>query len=1017
MIFQTSPKGENELRFEGYRYKFKLNASHSVLIGEQRGEIHSHTFEIRLDIRVDDDVFLDYKAFEKTVNQALDLYRGKYLNDISPFDKLEPTLENIGRVVCGAILDSMEKPDCLARMEISETPSRVYVITESEIQAIQNGKGMPETDRDVNSILIHDLQDITASELIDHYRDKPEPVKQEASILPQPEAVKPIALQGESKSVEPEIAQTQNKPLALVKIILSIAVVLSASVAFVLYLYRQGSYPWGSDTLGHIFRADLLYKDIKQGNYFPLYTNLWYNGIQPFRYWGPANYYILASFEFLTHGNAIRAFELFTGALFFIGAFGWILWGIKEKRMFLSVFIGILWFCLPDNLRVFFSEGNIPRCIITALFPFLLFFIWQYVEYGKKYALIPTILFMCIMIHCHLMISAMAGVTVAIFLFVFAIQTKKFKVSLQAVAALLLSFAVCGLWVFPALKGGLLSINSSVMFEDVMSTVASSFSKTLNPFLRFDNFEIYYFGLSIAFISVAGIFLAKKKSLPGFYTAVIILFGTNAALFPILARLPMNQLFWMYRYTPLAYGVFVVGLLQWKTLKKVLLVICVALLAADSFLSFLPLTHMVTPSAAMANSLEAAKSVTNQRIALLDESEFGSYPDYNIGSEGNITANAFGWASQGATTFSNDVMLNTALEARDYLYLFDRSIELGCDTIVVKKDKIPAQNESNLIGAGKKLQYSLYQSTGLVYIFHRSTPRQFGVISKYNGLAIGSTASNITLAFPCFEEGSSNNIEDYSYEKLSSYPYIFLSGFSYTNRKTAEALVSRLADNGVKIIIDMNSIPVDSITNRMTFLGVTAQTISFDENLPEMFYNGAMINCKKFDENNYHWNTVYLDNVPNPTGVAWIGNKKVVYFGQGQNKNISFLGFNLLYLGIVNKDSEAINLVGSAIQISSDKLPARTVVPIQIDSCPNQITIKSEYNGVNTTLANLDAFQSSRKLTGEHSLLFVDQGTTVIRLSYPYLGAGLLITAVGILGVVLLMIHISKEGRKHEKTS
>ena len=126
------------------------------------------------------------------------------------------------------------------------------------------------------------------------------------------------------------------------------------AVILVNYIQEQGIYPTGFDVFGHLFKSNLLYENIKEGNLYPLYTNLWYNGLQPFRYWAPLPYYLLALLQFIADGDVINSYLLFVGVSYTVGALGWIKFGIKHKRMLLATVIGCLWFFLPDNGRVFF---------------------------------------------------------------------------------------------------------------------------------------------------------------------------------------------------------------------------------------------------------------------------------------------------------------------------------------------------------------------------------------------------------------------------------------------------------------------------------------------------------------------------------------------------------------------------------------------------------------------------------------------------------------------------------------
>ena len=82
------------MAFDGYKFKFKFNASH--YIDAIRPEtIHSHTFHIILYLENDNNNFIVYNEIEKNINKYLDRYRGKCLNFVYPFDKITPTLENL----------------------------------------------------------------------------------------------------------------------------------------------------------------------------------------------------------------------------------------------------------------------------------------------------------------------------------------------------------------------------------------------------------------------------------------------------------------------------------------------------------------------------------------------------------------------------------------------------------------------------------------------------------------------------------------------------------------------------------------------------------------------------------------------------------------------------------------------------------------------------------------------------------------------------------------------------------
>ena len=205
-----------------------------------------------------------------------------------------------------------------------------------------------------------------------------------------------------------------------------VMLIIAGGALCLMYVLRErGYYASGYDTWGHLFKSDLMYRSIKEGNYYPLFTNLWYNGVQPFRYWAPLPYYLLAALQGLANGDIITTYYYFAGLSYFVGGCGWLLWGISSRRMTLCTFIGLLWFFFPDNMRVFFYEGNVPRMVTTMLIPYLVYFIWLFIQKDKKYAALCITLLTAIIALSHLMISAMMGIATFIFLIFHILGTRK----------------------------------------------------------------------------------------------------------------------------------------------------------------------------------------------------------------------------------------------------------------------------------------------------------------------------------------------------------------------------------------------------------------------------------------------------------------------------------------------------------------------------------------------------------------------------------------------------------------
>lgn len=113
-----------------YRFKFYLNASHSIIINGKQGEVHPHTWEMVLDILVQRDEFLQFNTFEKVAEEFFCTYQDSTLNEKKPFDAIVPTLENIVDYFGDELRKKMrETGGELIRIEGSETPTRSYVVS------------------------------------------------------------------------------------------------------------------------------------------------------------------------------------------------------------------------------------------------------------------------------------------------------------------------------------------------------------------------------------------------------------------------------------------------------------------------------------------------------------------------------------------------------------------------------------------------------------------------------------------------------------------------------------------------------------------------------------------------------------------------------------------------------------------------------------------------------------------------------------------------------------------------
>lgn len=118
------------LLYREYKFKFYLNANHYIIIDGKEGQRHPHTWEFMIEIRMDNEKFVQFAAYEKAIDNYFDKYQNRVINDIEPFDRIIPTLENMTDYIVHDIRKIVNNLGGeLVKMECSETPTRSYVIS------------------------------------------------------------------------------------------------------------------------------------------------------------------------------------------------------------------------------------------------------------------------------------------------------------------------------------------------------------------------------------------------------------------------------------------------------------------------------------------------------------------------------------------------------------------------------------------------------------------------------------------------------------------------------------------------------------------------------------------------------------------------------------------------------------------------------------------------------------------------------------------------------------------------
>lgn len=767
------------------------------------------------------------------------------------------------------------------------------------------------------------------------------------------------------------------------KLILELLIGIFMAVGLFLYLYLSGFSPKGYDIYGHLFKASFLTDSIKDGDLYPLYTRYWYNGMQLFRYWPIFTYYMMSVFQLITN-NIIITYYLFLCFIFLTGYFGWCLIGNREGKD-IYILIGVLWFFLPDNLRVTFNEGNLSRLMIMGLLPLFFYFYTNLLLYKKHF--IGSTIMVALITSTHFMMAAMCAIVFCLY----AIFKKDARKNcIWAIASFICGFLVAGILLFPGIKGGITSNSTTATI-----TSMSEYSQNLLISLSLERKStVNTFGFGMLIISI--LVLIKGKSKCGTIIGLIFFTLTSSMFIPILSQLPLSQVWWMTRFTTMGYILIMYEFGQLKLEKKLLAWLALIILGIDILVSIMVYFKVEDQSIEVSKEcmLEECKANTKTRIGVVDDG-FNSYLSYYF-YENNIDFMQ-GWAIQGAAIDENIVTIAESMKYGCYNYSFKNLLELGCDTILVNKNLV--SDEEGFTEYAKAYGYSILDESLTMYLLKLDMDiGTFGTNFEYENLAIGSSSIYISYLYPTFEEGYSDNINDYTYEELSQYKNIYLSNFSYSNQDYLEDLLMRLSNNGVNIFIDTTHLPINSLSISSLF-DVESRFIDIEE-LNYLEYNNK---AYKIDLP-YGWYTTYLEslNEDAKTSTFHYGEQELGYISKLDN--ITFIGLNLPFLGI---EGNVDGLLDDIFGMESEIVPYE-ITPIQIEYSKDMIEIKSDKE-VTTPLAYQDNFAGD--IEENHFLTRVNEGLTVVRISYKYFGFGLFLSLFGLLAtyIVNILVRISKK--------
>ena len=775
--------------------------------------------------------------------------------------------------------------------------------------------------------------------------------------------------------------------------------ILYAFLSFVAakLVQNSGIYPSGVETLGHIYKGDMLYKAIGDGDFWRLFDPLWYNGMEAMRYTAPLPLYLLALCQFLAGGNPLSGYLVFVAAIFFVGAISWHYVGFKVGRPFFGSLVGALWFFMPNNLYVLFHEGDLPQALCIALLPLLMYFVYSALR-EKPWHVWPKLsVYFAVFVLCQPSYAGLVFLAFVVYFVLDAIVSREWLGGARVAFSLVLGCLLAGTWLVPFLVRNCVSKVSM----DVLADYFQDMFLSLNPAARFQRGYVdVYFGLAVLLLAVFGGLLSKKKSLPGFWTGLVIFIGTLDISYIVLSHLPGGQVLHMLRFISIALCMVLFSFLIWDTLKKGWVILFAVLLVLDAVPS-LPLVighlaetqpHEILADYAEWTLVKQAKEITKQRLALVDESALNAMGAYLATGFGEPVAISYGAMGELSATSTNFLQIERALEEGEYPYIFDRCLELGNDTVIVRMDIVGSLEKhpiKNMDAAALSVGYRLVNSNENYRLYQYDIDGNWGTVTEYPAIGIGSATDQLSRQFPAVEETESDNLNDYTFEDLCNYKLIYLAGFTYDDKAAAEELILKLSESGVRIVIAADGIPDDRGSQNQSFLGVVCNGVVFSQGYPDLDTVDGVLETDLFPDGYREWSTVYVDGLDEVWGTVDNVDWELPFYGTVKNDNIIVIGLNLTYYYGLTEDESVGKLLSRTLNISSSDLPKREIVPYHVEYMEDRIVLSSERADLNTAIAYHDGFKASGEVYQRNHLLHVGEGATVIFFTYPYLKWGI----------------------------
>lgn len=101
-------------------------ASHAIVINGRREPMHGHNWRVRMTVAGDsldnNGLLCDFHVLERRLDRVISRFHNATLNDVPPFDRMNPTAEAVARTIGEEVAVKLPRRVTLKRVTITEAP-------------------------------------------------------------------------------------------------------------------------------------------------------------------------------------------------------------------------------------------------------------------------------------------------------------------------------------------------------------------------------------------------------------------------------------------------------------------------------------------------------------------------------------------------------------------------------------------------------------------------------------------------------------------------------------------------------------------------------------------------------------------------------------------------------------------------------------------------------------------------------------------------------------------------------